>query len=90
MANASRDENDVPTVLGALNTDGVTPIPIKIDDTTHGLKINDGTTGSDFGLSVAQRDENHVTILLAASSSDGVTPVEVYADSSGNILINSM
>jgi hypothetical protein len=26
---------------------------------------------------------------LAVSSADGVTPVEVYADSSGNLLIDS-
>lgn len=89
MATASRDENGVPTLLGALNTNGTTPIAIKANASNHGLEISDGTTGSDFGVANAVRDSNFVPVLMAVSSVDGVTPVEVYADSSGNLLIKS-
>lgn len=87
MANAKRDQNRVPVLLGALNTDGVTTIMIQA--TTNSLNVNNGITGSDFGKTNAQRDQNRIPVLLAVSSVDGVTPVEVYADSSGNLLVQS-
>lgn len=89
MANASRDQNSVPTLLGALNTDGTTPIKVLANITFNTLKVSNGVGGSDFGRTVATRDQNSVPVLMAVSSADGVTPVEVYADSSGNLLIQS-
>jgi len=89
MANAYRDENSVPTLIAALNTDGITPTRVFANPSTHSLKVNDGTTGSDHGVANAVRDQNNVPVLLAVSSADGVTPVEVYVDSSGNLLIDS-
>lgn len=90
MAQASRDQNNVPTLLGALSTDGITPTKVKADPTSHALKVDDNTTGTDHGRNVAVRDQNFVPVLMAVSSVDGVTPVEVYADSSGNLLIDSL
>ena len=78
--NAQRDENNVPTIIGVLNTDGSTIVPIKADD---------NTTGSDNGPNRALHDDNFVPTILAVSSVDGVTPVAVYTDSSGNLLIDS-
>lgn len=99
MANASRDENGIPTLTAALNSDGATIIRIKVDANTHGLMISDNTTGSDNGPTNALRDENSVPTLLAVSSAtttvngvsyvQGITPVVVYADSSGNLLVDS-
>lgn len=89
MAQASRDENNVPTLLGALSTNGRTLVPVKADPTTHVLSTDDNTTGSDFGPQNAPRDENSVPVLMAVSSADGVTPVVVYADATGKLLINS-
>lgn len=89
MANASRDENFVPTLLGTLSTDGLTPIPIKANPTSHRLLINDGTTGIDHGRTVARRDENNIPVLLAVSSADYKTPVEVYASAAGVLLVDS-
>ncbi len=99
MATASRDQNNVPTLLAALSTDGTTPIKVKANASNHGLKVSDDTIGSDHGVANAVRDENFVPVLLAVSSVtqtvggidyvQGVTPVEVYADSNGNLLINS-
>ncbi len=99
MSNASHDSNSTPTLLGALNTDGITPTKVKANPSNHGLKVSDGTGGTDHGVDHAVRDENNVPTLLAVASTtitvggisyvQGVTPVEVYADSSGNLLINS-
>lgn len=74
--------------MGALNTDGVTPVAIQADPATHILAVSDGTTGTDHGVAAAKRDANYIPVLMAVSSADGVTPVEVYADSSGNLLVN--
>lgn len=89
MGVAARDENNVPTLLGALSTDGFTPIAVKASPSTHKLSVSDGASGTDHGRNVATRDANDVPVLLAASSTDGVTPVEVYANSLGQLLINS-
>lgn len=89
MADASRDENFVPTLLGALESDGTTLVRINADPTGHALGVDDDTTGSDFGPSNAPRDNNYVPALLAVSSEDGVTPVVVYATSDGLLLIDS-
>ncbi len=86
---ASLDENGVPTLIAGLNTNGTTIVRVKVNATTHGLKISDGTTGTDHGPVNDLRDENSRPALMATSSVDGVTPVVVYADSSGNLLINS-
>lgn len=89
MADAKRDENDVPTLLGTLNTDGATTVRVKVNASNHSLKVVDDTTGSDHGPTNAPRDNNFVPALMAISSADGVTPVVVYADSNGNLLIDS-
>ncbi len=89
MANAYRDENSVPTLLGTLNTTGTSLVRVKANSVTHALKVSDGITGSNHGPTNALRDENEVPGLLAVSSVDGVTPVSVYTDSSGNLLIQS-
>lgn len=89
MSNAARDENGVPALTCALNTDGITIQRVYVNSSTHALKVSDGTTGSDHGTVMAERDSNFVTVLMAVSSADGITPVEVYADSSGNMLVKS-
>lgn len=86
MANAPRDNNRVPVLLGTLNTDGLTVVPVKVNASTHGIKISNGTSGSDNGRGTAVRDDNRVPVLLGVSSADGTTPIEVYVDSSGNLL----
>lgn len=89
MTNAKRDDNFVTTLLGTLNTDGATLVPIKASASTHRIMVSDATTGSDNGPADAPHDENHVPALIAVSSADGVTPVVVYADSNGRLLVNS-
>ena len=88
MAEAQRDENNVPTLIAASETNGTTPTVVYVD-VSGGLLVDDSTTGTDHGGEVATRDQNFVPVLLAVSSVDGVTPVEVYADTEGKLLINS-
>lgn len=89
MANASKDQNGISSLVAMSSANGTTIIRVKVDSSTHKLKVSDGSTGSDLGPRVAGHDENSVSTLLAVSSSDGKTPVAVYTDSSGNLLIKS-
>jgi len=53
MANAQRDQNSVPTLLGVSNADGSTPIAIYADPTTHRLLVDlPGGTGTVTSVSV--------------------------------------
>ncbi len=89
MGKASRDNNFVTTLLGTLDSNGTTLIPVKANPSTHALLVDDNTSGSDNGPVNAPRDVNFVPALMAVSSLDGVTPVVVYADTDGNLLIDS-
>jgi hypothetical protein len=87
---AKRDNNQNTVILGISNTDGLTPIQITADPSTHEINVDNGDTGSDLSGDNALRDENHITTLLAVSSDDGVTPVPLYTDpANGNLLIKS-
>lgn len=77
MANAARDENNVPTLIATLNSDGATIVRVGVEPATHLLNVEDNTTGTDNGPDRALRDENFVTTLIGVSSVDGVTPVAV-------------
>lgn len=89
MSNQSvHDQNSVPSLIAVLSTDGKTIIPLKATNNTLDVKL--GTTGSNNGPTNALKDSNSVSTLVAVSSSDGVTVVPLYADSFGNLLINSM
>ena len=89
MTSTPRDQNRIPTLLGTLNTNGLTPVSVKASPTLNALNVLNGTTGTDYGRSDAVRDDNRVPVLLAVSSEDGFTPIEVYCDSNGNLLIQS-
>lgn len=86
---APRDENRVPTFQAVLDTDGETPTNVLVDPTVHAFMVDDDTTGSDNGPTNAKRDDNRVPVAMVVSESDGTTPVALYADSSGNLLIDS-
>jgi len=91
MSNAARDENNVPTLTAVLDSDGTTVVRVETVEISgdQTLAVDNDTTGSDNGPDRALRDENFATTLIGVSSVDGVTPVPVYADSSGQLLIDS-
>lgn len=88
MSEAKRDENRIATLLGALDSDGITPKTIYSSPTRHTILCVDDTTGSDHSITDAVRDENRIPVALVMGS-DGVTLTELYADSSHNLLIQS-
>lgn len=92
MTNAYKDENGVSTLIAASKNDGTTIVRIKASPTTHGLVVDDNTTGSDNGNNGgnAARDGNFVPVLLALSSAGDGAIVEVYGDpSTGALLVDS-
>ena len=89
MTNAARDENNVPTLIAVLDSDGETVTRVEVNPTGNVLSVNNAETGSDLGPNRALRDENFATTIIGVSDVDGVTPVAVYADSDGKLLIDS-
>lgn len=89
MANAAIDNNRIPTVLGTLQSDGVTTIPIKVNPTNSAVKVLDASTGTASTRVDAPRDDNRVTVLMGVSSADMTTLIPIATDSSGNLLIQS-
>ena len=92
MTDAYRDENSRPTLICASSADGQTIVQIVADPTTHGLKVDDNTTGSDNGNNggSAMLDQNGVPVMTALSSDGDGAIVEVYGDPATNsILIDS-
>lgn len=87
MTNAKRDNNSIPTIAGVLNTDGVTPTPVKATPSTHVVDVSDGTTGSDLGNDLADRDDNSEVGLIATDGSGNIIPL--YVNSSGQLLVKS-
>ncbi len=85
---AKRDQNNVPTLLAVLNTDGTTVGMVDANPATHSLAVNNNTTGSDSGPTRALRDENFVPTMLAVSSADGTTLIPLYVDADGKLLID--
>lgn len=83
---APRDENRIPVIFGVSAVDETTLLCVEADPISHGLCINDGTTGTASGNNRALKDENRINSLLAASSADGITPVAVYINN-GNCLL---
>lgn len=89
MANAYIDENGVSTITALLQSDGKTIVRVKVNYQTNGLKMSNGTSGSVTPPIEAPRDENGNTVTMGVSSGDGITPVPLYADSDGNLLIQT-
>lgn len=89
VISAPRDANRIPTFMGTLDSDGLTPTSVKVNSSSHGVKISDGTSGSSVASTTAQRDANRVPTVWGVSSADGVTPIYIAVDSSGNLLTKS-
>lgn len=88
MANAKIDSNGRQSMLGLLNTDGVTLINVKA--TPAGLlHVNEGTGGTNLGSAFADTDENGRTTMYALASDGSGTFVPLHVDSTGGLLINS-
>lgn len=81
MAQAKRDDNYIPTLLGVSNVDGETPVVLYADPTTHRLLVS---------LSSSIDDLSDVTITSAAQGDilyhNGSAWVNLSAGTSGQVL----
>ena len=89
MANAKFDQNNKPTILGLLQSDGVTPTLIKVNPSNNSLKVVNGTTGTASTRTNAGIDDNGIPTWCRVSSVDGKTLIPIAVDSSGNLLIQT-
>ena len=91
MANAPLDENSRKGIICALNTDGQTITAVKVNPTTHGMLVVDGTGQADNGNhgGNALIDENSRSSWYGLSSANDGTRVIVYCNSSGAVLIQA-
>lgn len=87
MAEQKYDDNQVPVLMGVLNTDGVTPTAVKATPSTNVINISDATTGSDLGKDLAARDNNGNPVAIATDANG--TIINLYVNSSGQLLIDS-
>lgn len=87
MINAYRDENNVPTKLGVLDTDGSTSMRLYVREAGGAMVVKSITVGTYPGGSVAKRDDNFVTGMLGVSTSDQKTPRKFLIDSSNELLV---
>lgn len=77
----------MPTKLGVLRTDGVTLLPIAINTTNGGIKINTTDVITYTPTPVDPKDANFVNVWLFQSTTDGLTyPCNVDAD--GALLVD--
>lgn len=87
MTNALKDQNNVRSRLGILFSDGVTTIPIRIDEATGAMGVNSTDTITVPWPAISPRDENY-QFCMTFMGSDGLTyPWAVDAD--GNVLIDT-
>lgn len=69
MAQAGRDNNFVPTLLGVSNVDGTTPVAVYADPTTHRLLVDlPGGAGSVTSVSVVTANGFAGTVATATST----------------------
>ena len=88
MAQAKRDQNDIPVALGVNSSDLSTPLMFKIDPITNRwlIKIN-STTATATSATKNKRDQNDKPTMYGVSSVDGITLVPIQTDSNGNLLV---
>lgn len=86
---AIKDSNSVATFLGTLQSDGTTPVAIKVNPANLALKVVDASTGTASTRTTASKDANGVSVWMGVSSADMTTLIPIAADSSGNLLIKS-
>ena len=89
MADAKTDNNGVKTALGTLDSDGKTPICIKVNPANNAIKVVDGTTGTASTSTTAIKDNNGVPVLMGLNYSDMKTLIPLAVDINGNLLVKS-
>lgn len=79
MANALRDQNRIPTLLGVSSADGVTPVIVYANPTTHRLLV-DATSGITGPVS----STDNAVVRFNGTTGQTVQDSGVLLDDSGN------
>lgn len=74
MADAKRDNNRIPTLLGTSNADGITPVAIWVDPVTHRLLVDyiGGTVSVDVGATTTLAPGTSATVVNTGDSTNAV------------------
>lgn len=76
MANAARDANSIPTLLGVSSSDGTTPIRVYVDPVTHRLLVDTGGVGGGIAVETPTGTVNGANTVFTATNE----PIFVVAD----------
>lgn len=68
MAQAARDNNRIPTLLAVSNADGITPVAIYADPTTHRLLTSGAASGTVTSVSVVTANGISGTVATATTT----------------------
>lgn len=86
MANAKRDENFVPTLLGVSSSDGVTPVEVWVDPVTHRLLVDvSGASGTGDVVGPASSTDNAIARYDGTTGKLLQNSAVVIADTTGNM-----
>lgn len=75
MADAKRDNNNIPTLIALSNADGVTPVTLYADPTTHRLLVTMGGSA----LSLLMQTDTYTTTAGQTSFTLTQTALFVFA-----------
>lgn len=95
MANASRDENSVPTLIGASNVDGKTPVKVYADPVTHRLLVDSagGGTGTvtsiTAGTGLTATPSNPITTTGTIALDSKLSPLDTLGTAGQLIRVNA-
>lgn len=94
MTDAIRDQNNEPSKLGVLFSDGVTLVPIKRNASNGGMAVNTTDTVDAAILALYNngkgipRDSNGVPAWSAQSSTDSTVEYPIFVDADGAVLVD--
>lgn len=90
MANAKKDDNGYPTMIGISCVDGVTPVRIKRNASNGGLLVDSTTVISVTPAYTTQVDDNDTPVSKAVSSTNSNAILPLYVNpATGAVLIES-
>ncbi len=94
MTTIPADQNFVRAKFGVLYTDGVTLVPIAINSSNNGVKVNRIATVSAPILAMFANGEMprsrdyYKACWFGVSNADNVSPLPIFVDADGAILID--
>lgn len=90
MANAKKDDNDYPALIGISCVDGVTPVRVAVNPSNGGVSVDSSTVISVVPAYTTQVDDNGTPVMKGVSTADADTVLPIYVNpSNGAILVEA-